>query len=356
MKVIASHNGQKAVERTWERLASGVAAIDAVVDGITLIEDDPDELTVGYGGLPNEDGEVELDAAVMCGTQHRGAGVAGLKHIRHPAQVARLLLEQTGRCLLVGDGAYKFARANGFPHEDLLTEKARQMWLYWKRSRSEYDDWKTPAEGGGPLDLEQWFAKQFYRRRNADGMAELSFGPTGAAKLAGEGGDPLRPVRTDPPSGPKKLGGGTVHVAALDRAGNLACSTSTSGHAFKLAGRVGDSPILGAGLWADSDVGTCGSIGHGEANLENQTSSLVVELMRQGRTIENAGLEAMRRVADHARPDQRDAAGRPNFNLQLFIMAKNGQTAGVAMWGPKQYLVADETGVRYQECVPLHTL
>jgi N4-(beta-N-acetylglucosaminyl)-L-asparaginase len=315
MLAVGSHNGLAAVARTREAMLAGSTPLDAVVAGVTLVEDDPAELTVGYGGLPNEEGIVELDAAVMDGRTGRGGAVAGLRGVRNPAKVARLVMQQTKRVLLVGEGALKFALANGFREEDLLTERAREIWLYWKRTRSSVDDWKAPE---GPLTpVAEWIEKYFY------------------GKLGPEGAD---------------LKGGTVHVAARSDGGDLACCTSTSGHAFKIPGRVGDSPILGAGLYADNAAGTCGSIGHGEANLENLSSFLAVELMRQGRSPVEAGLEVLRRVADRTRDEDRNEQGRPRFNLQLFLIGADGSHAGVAMSGPKPYAVADESGARLEEC------
>ena len=151
---------------------------------------------------------------------------------------------------------------------------------------------------------------------------------------------------------------GTVHVAALDDRGDLACCTSTSGHAFKMPGRVGDSPILGAGLFADNDAGTCGSLGHGEANLLNCSSFAAVELMRgvaggQGRAPEEAGLEILRRIAARTHRDHQDAAGRPRFNLWLYLLAPDGRHAGVTLWGPKEFAIADERGARLEPCAAL---
>jgi N4-(beta-N-acetylglucosaminyl)-L-asparaginase len=316
MKVIASHTGLAAAKRAYERLQAGASPIDACVEGIGLIEDDPEETTVGYGGIPNEDGVVELDAAVMDGKTHRGAGVAALQNVRHPSQVARLLMEQTNRVLLVGEGALKFARANGFAEENLLTEHARKIWLHWKRTRSQIDDWRPPPAEAVDPKVKKWFDVHFR-------------GPAGHGKI------------------------GTVHVSAIDSGGNLACCTSTSGHAFKLPGRVGDSPILGAGLYADNDVGSCGSIGHGEANLENLTSFAALELLRSGQSPMDAGLAMLRRLAAKTRPDQLDAQGRPKFNLWLYILAKDGTHAGVTMHGPKEYALADAKGARLEKCVAL---
>ena len=317
MLVIGSHNALAAVELAYRRLEGGATPLDAVVDAVTMVEDDPEELTVGYGGLPNEDGIVELDAAVMDGRTHRGGAVAGLRNIRHPTQVARLVMERTKRVLLVGEGALQFARANGFAEENLLTDKARKIWLHWKRSKSAWEDWTKPPDAETEPEVLEWFARH-YHGTSAHGKA------------------------------------GTVHIAASDAQGDMACATSTSGHAFKLAGRVGDSPILGAGLYVDNEIGSCGSIGHGEANLENLSSFSAVELMRGGKSPTEAGIEALRRVAAKSHPWQRDEQGEPRFNLWLFILAKEGHFAGVTLRGPKQFAVADRQGARLETCAALY--
>ena len=333
MKVIASHNGLNAAIRAYELLKQGTSSVDACVEGVALVEDDPEEHSVGYGGVPNEDGVVELDAAVMDGRTRRGAGVAGLRSVRYPSQVARLLLRQTGRVLVVGEGALAFARANGFKEENLLSDKARRIWLHWKRTHSDTDDWRPPTQSADP-DVQNWFEKH-YR-------------------------PPYRPQEPSEDRAQKVIDqGGTVHVAALDSAGNLGCVTSTSGHPFKLSGRVGDSPILGAGLYADNSAGTCGSIGHGEANLQNLSSFLTVELMRSasdgGRSLEpeRAGLEVLRRIAASVPQEERDHTGRPRWNVTLFILSPDGQSAGVSLWGPREYAVADDQGARLLKCTSL---
>ncbi len=311
MKSIASHNGTKAARKAFELLTAGTSPLDAVVNGVSLVEDDPDEITVGYGGLPNEDGVVQLDAAVMDGPTHRGGAVAALEGIRHPTQVARLVMQQTTRVMLAGEGAKQFALANGFVEENLLTEKARRMWLYWRRKRSSIDDWHDPPDDESNLDAIKFFEREFYKS------------------------------------------GGTVHCSALDAACQMACATSTSGHAFKLSGRVGDSPILGAGLYVDNDVGSCGSIGHGEANMQHCSSFAVVELMRSGTPPADAGLEILRRINDKTSPAEKDAQGRAKFNLQLYILASDGAHAGVAMWPGKQIAVSDDAGTRLEDCAAL---
>jgi len=312
LKAIASHNGLAAVERAFAALCEGQVPLDAVVDGVTLIEDDPNELTVGYGVLPNEEVMVELDAAVMDGKMHRGGAVAALRDIRHAAQVARLVMLHTRRVMLAGEGARKFAIDHGFPVENLLTERARQMWLRWRRTRDPHHDWLPPQEKDSAETVDDYFAKEFYKK------------------------------------------GGTVHCAAIDGHRDLACATTTSGHAYKLPGRVGDSPILGAGLYVDNDIGSCGSIGHGELNMENCSSFLAVELMRRGMSSVDAGLETLRRIQAKSGLERRDEQGRPKFNLQLFLLNKDGSHAGVAIWGPKQIAVADADGARLEDCVALY--
>jgi len=213
--------------------------------------------------------------------------------------------------MLAGEGARQFAIANGFEPENLLTDKARRMWLHWRQSRDPNDDW-LPPDSSPENDSNEYFAKQFYKK------------------------------------------GGTVHCSAMDANGDLACATTTSGHAYKLAGRVGDSPILGAGLYVDNDLGSCGSIGHGELNMEHLSSFAAIELLRSGTSLVNAGLEILRRIECKCGDARRDEQGRPKFNLQLYLLGKDGQHAGAAIWGPKQYAVCDADGPRLADCVALY--
>jgi N4-(beta-N-acetylglucosaminyl)-L-asparaginase len=247
IKVISSANGLEATRLAYERIVAGADPLDAVIAAVNLVEDDPEDMTVGYGGLPNEDGVVELDAAVMHGPTHRAGAVAALQNIKNPSKVARLVMEQTDHVLLVGAGALQFARAQGFKEENLLTEKARKIWLYWKQNLSNKDDWIAPP----PEDVDPEVLKFFKR-------------PTG-----------------------------TIHCSAVNPAGDISCVTTTSGLAFKMPGRVGDSPIIGAGIYVDNAVGSCGSTGRGEANLANCSSAAAVELMRAGMSPREAGLELL---------------------------------------------------------------
>lgn len=308
VRVIASDNGLEATRRAYDLIQQGADVLDACIAGVNIVEDDPNDMTVGYGGLPNEDGVVELDAAVMHGPTHRAGSVAALQKIKNPSKVAKLVMEQTDHVLLVGEGALKFARAHGFKEEDLLTEKARKIWLYWRQKRDQDDDWIEP-----PDELLDPEVKKYFKR------------PTG-----------------------------TIHCAAIDARGDISCTTTTSGLAFKLAGRVGDSPIVGAGLYVDNAVGSCGSTGRGEANLLNLSSSTAVELMHAGRSPKDAGLEMLRRIAANTVPRLCDKDGRPNYDLTFYLIAKNGDYAAVSLWGPAKFAITDAKGTRHEASVSLY--
>lgn len=308
VRVISSENGLEATRRAYGMIVAGEDPLDAVIAGVNIVEDDPTETSVGYGGLPNEDGVVELDAAVMHGPTHQAGAVAALRSVKNPSKVAKLVMEQTDHVLLVGEGACRFARAMGFKEEELLTELARKIWLYWRQTRSDIDDWIPPPDD--QLDPE---VAKFFKR------------PTG-----------------------------TIHCSALNAKGDISCVTSTSGLAFKLAGRVGDSPIIGAGLYVDNGVGSCGSTGRGEANLQNLSSHAAVELMRGGMPPREAGLEVLKRVADHTVPRLRRPDGKPDFDLKFYLLGKNGDYAGVSMYGPAKFSISDAEGTRHEDCVPLY--
>src|SRR5262245_19033534 len=249
---VSSANGLRAVERAIELVKKGHDPLDAAIEGVAIVEADPKDHSVGLGGLPNEDGVVELDAAVMHGPTHGGGSVASIRNIMHPAAVARVVMQRTRHCLLVGDGALRFARAHGFPEVDLLTDESRQIWLHWKETRDAKDDWLPP-----PNEKVTAYIRELVANRVT----------------------------------------GTIHCSALDTHGDLGCTTTTSGLSWKIPGRVGDSPILGAGLYLDNEVGSAGSTGVGEANLLNLSSYLVVEGMRRGLHPKDAIMETCRRIA-----------------------------------------------------------
>lgn len=310
--LICSWNGLEATARAARLLADGADLLPAIVEGITLVEDDPEEMSVGYGGLPNEDGEVELDAAVMDGPSHRAGAVAGVRRFRHVAALALEVLRRTDHALLVGPGAEKFARALGFPEEDLLTPKARAAWLAWKANLSPRDAWLADQEQ--PSDF-------------------------GRALWAGAVGD-----RHTPPLSPAAIPHttGTIHMSGLDHRGNLAAVTSTSGLSYKIPGRVGDSPIVGAGLYCDNDVGSAGATGRGEAVLQCCGAASVVHFMDAGLTPQEACLKALKKIADRTREKRLlNDLGRPAFNVTLYALRKDGLTGCASMHEGYTHVVFD---------------
>lgn len=298
---VGSGNALAAVQQAVERMAAGDTPVDAAVAGVGLAEADPEEIGVGYGGLPNEEGVVQLDAAVMDGVSMRAGAVAAIERIKHPAQVALAVMRRTTRVLLVGEGALRFARAHGFPEENLLTERARKIWLYWKENAAPDDDWlPLPAEAEDP-DL-QWFITKY-------------------------GTSYFRPQ-------------GTIHVSAVDARGQIGCATTTSGLFFKLPGRVGDSPLVGCGLYCDGEVGSAGATGHGESCIISNGAATVVELMRGGKTPEAACLAALERVVRNTRAAfLKDTDGRPRYNLSLYAVNRQGDAGGASTWSGSRYAV-----------------
>jgi len=259
--IITSHTnetGRKAMEAGWEILKTGGNAVDAVEKAANVIEVDPEDTSVGYGGLPNERGVVQLDASFMDGKTYSAGAVACLENIKTPASVAKLVMQRTDHVLLVGAGALEFARAWGFREENLLTEKARKIWLRWKEELSPADDW------GAPEHLQNIIKKESYWKDFPD--IEHHYG--------------------------------TTNVLAIDSNGDIAGCTTTSGLAFKLNGRIGDSPIIGAGLYVDNEVGAAGATGRGEDVIKSCASYYMVLKMKEGKTPQQACEEALHMIAD----------------------------------------------------------
>jgi N4-(beta-N-acetylglucosaminyl)-L-asparaginase len=305
-----------------ELINTGSDALDAVIAGVNLVEDDPADHSVGYGGLPNEDGVVELDAAVMHGPTHRGGAVAALRNIKNPSKVAKLVLERTDHVLIVGEGALRFARAHGFKEEDLLTEEAREIWLRWKENMSTKDDRLPPHTPDTP---EKEIGEARFPRPDIPGVDPATMRAYDAFfRLTG-----------------------TIHCSAIDRKGSLSCVTTTSGLSFKIPGRVGDSPILGAGLYVDNAVGAAGSTGRGESNLVNCSSVMIVEWMRAGKSPEEACLEACRRIVSHNMMRRlRFEDGRPNFDVKFYALNVKGEFGGAGIYNGGSMAVHDGTAAR----------
>jgi N4-(beta-N-acetylglucosaminyl)-L-asparaginase len=311
--MIASANGVKALETGMAILRKGgaTARLDAVVETVAIVEADPADDSVGYGGLPNADGEVELDCSIMDGPSYGAGAVAALKHIKHPSRVARLVMERTGRVLIVGEGALRFALAHGFKQEDLLTEDSRKAWLRWREQMSDIDDWGPPRRGVVPA-------------YEAPRSPEARLDPD-----------------LDPRTWPEKRWG-TINCLALDAAGDLSGITTTSGLAFKIPGRVGDSPLVGCGLYVDNAVGAAGSTGVGEECIKIVGAHTVVEYMRQGMHPRDAAAAAVKRVLSKHPPDI-------TWNLNFYAMNKAGQHGGAAIQQGSRYAVCDAGGARLVE-------
>lgn len=320
------------VERAVMKMREGLSPVDAAVLGVNIVEDDPRDHSVGYGGLPNEDGVVELDASVMDGPSGKCGSVASIQRIKNPSSVALLVMRRTDHVLLVGDGARRFARAHGFEEIELLTDDARRIWLKWKESHSTGDKWLSDEEQrGGPTSAPA--------SRGAIAV------PTRGARHALAAADGH--VLPDLPFPPGETPFGTINCLAMDEKGDLGGVTTTSGLAFKLPGRVGDSPIIGAGLYVDNAVGAAGSTGRGEANLQNCSSFLIVEFMRAGQSPEQACLNALRRIAEKCEPRLRDARGEPNFGLTFYAISKDGRVGGANMRGEAKMAFHDGSSARH---------
>jgi N4-(beta-N-acetylglucosaminyl)-L-asparaginase len=306
--------------------------LDAVIAGVNIPELDPTEDSVGYGGLPNADGVVQLDSCCMHGPKRRAGGVAALEGVRTPSKVAQAVMDHTDHHLLVGAGAQAFARAFGFKIEDdLNTERSRKAWLEWKR-RTDPRHYLDPE-----------------RRAEADRRVIESLQRDGLLT--------------------SRVVHGTINCNGINAKGEICGVTTTSGLAWKIPGRVGDSPILGAGLYLDGAVGAAGSTGRGEANLYNLSSFLIVENLRRGMHPKDAGLDALRRVRSNTVERRlRRANGDPNFSLTFYILNARGEHAGVSMyaedddyrgWGENtdrgfmKYAVCDRNGPRTAQCEAL---
>ncbi len=305
---VASSNGLESVATAVGVVEGGGDTLDAVVQGVNPVEMDPNDTSVGYGGLPNADGTVQLDSSVMHGPSRGAGAVAALEGVKMPSRVAVDVMRHTDHVLLVGKGAQRFAISMGHPIEELLTERARRRWIEWRARMSDRDDYLTAEESGYPPPPPP----------PEDEGDEVDLF---------DSHDGVRPH-------------GTINCNVVNREGDLSGVTTTSGLAWKIPGRVGDSPIVGAGLYVDNDVGACGSTGRGEAVIKTCGSHSVVELMRAGMAPQDACLEALRRVVRFCvAPRLQDEQGRPNFNVNYYAVNKNGEYGGAAIWSGAGFAV-----------------
>ena len=328
---------QSSVERAFEGITRGEDVLDALIAGVNIPELDPEESGIGYGGLPNADGVVQLDSCCMHGPKKWAGGVASIEGVRTPSLVAKAVMELTDHHLLAGHGAQQFARQLGMTVEDdLNTEKSRSLWLNWKRridpSHFLDPDQRRPrggGAGGGSGAAERARSRAFYDA----GLQMVREGLISADSFWG-----------------------TTNSNGISPQGEICGVTTTSGLSWKIPGRVGDSPILGAGLYVDGDVGAAGSTGRGEANLFNLASFLIVESMRNGLSPKDAGMVALRRIQENTVEERLlNSRGLPAFDVRFFVLNKKGEYAGVAMYGDREsnYAICTENGA---EDVPLEGL
>ena len=324
--VIASDNGIRGVKKAYDMIVSGADTIDAIMAGVNITELDPEDMSVGLGGLPNEEGVVQLDASCMHGPSKRAGAVGCLEGIATPSLVAKAVMDYTDHIMLVGADAKRFALKMGFKEQDLLTEKSRAEWIKWKTRASASDGW---LESQAPPRTGQAGA-QPPARRTPDGVKELEYDADGVAHTWG-----------------------TINMNAVDANGDLSSVTTTSGIAWKIPGRVGDSPIIGAGQYCDNTVGAAGSTGRGESNIKVCGAFLTVEFMRQGMSPEQAIMKVMERVLALTEKRLLDGRGRPYFDLQFYALAKDGRFAAATAYEGSQFAVCDTQGPRHVECAYL---
>ncbi len=298
---ISSANGLRGVKRAQKMISQGADPLDGAIAGVNIQELDPEDHSVGLGGLPNADGVVQLDASCMHGPTRRAGAVGAIESIATPSLVAKAVMDYTDHVMLVGEGATRFALDMGFEKQELLTPASRQKWLRWKALLNPNDNW---------LDH--------------DDDVKIAFTH------------------------------GTINICARDASGDLGSVTTTSGLSWKIPGRVGDSPILGAGQYCDNDVGAAGSTGRGEANMKVCGAFLVVEMMRRGAEPQEACLEALKRVAGMTESRLLTSDGRPRFDIEFYALAKDGRYGGATLyrsddqdepWG-RFFAVADDQGPR----------
>jgi N4-(beta-N-acetylglucosaminyl)-L-asparaginase len=341
--IISAANGYPYIDRGYKVLADGGDTLDAVMAVITGPEDDPNDDSVGLGGLPNEDCVVELDACCMHGPTRMAGSVAGVHDIKNVSLLAKTVMEHTGHVMLVGEGASHFGNLMGFPKENLLTERSRKTWQLWRETMSTDDWWgpglaspnyKFPDTGGDTTELQPMLEK----------MEKM------AAKIGIEPEFRMAAIQhvLKPPTG-------TINCSSVNTKGEMSGATTTSGLAWKIPGRAGDSPIIGAGCYCDQDVGSAGATGNGEENIKVCGGHTIVENMRHGMTPEEAGMDALKRIVRNYNGDMHKLA---YMDMTYYILRNDGTYACVSLWeGPpdhkRRFAVCDAKGKRYEYAKPM---
>ena len=339
--IVSANNGLNYLDDAFAFLKAGGDTLDAALRVVKGPEDDPNDDTVGLGGIPNEEGVVELDACCMHGPTRRAGSVGGVRNIKNVSLVSKAVMEHTGHVMLVGEGAERFAVSVGFPRENLLTDRSRKIWLLWKEYHSTDDwwgpgmsdpNWKPPSTSTTAPQAELWKERI---QRLVEHAAQLGIEPD--FRMAA-----VRRVLIPPM--------GTIHCSALNDKGEISGCTTTSGLAFKLPGRLGDSPIIGAGCYTDQDAGSAGATGSGEENIKVAGAHTIVENMRRGMSPQEAGLDALKRIA---RNYNNDMSKLKFADMTYYILRKDGAYAGVSLWegsSPnKKHQIAVHDGTRRSE-------
>lgn len=314
--IVSAFNGFDYLDEGFALLKSGGDTLDAALKVVKGPEDDPNEDSVGLGGLPNEEGVVELDSCCMHGPTRRAGSVGGVRNIKNVSLVAKAVMERTGHVMLVGEGAERFAVAQGFPRENLLTEHSRKIWLLWKETHS---DWWGPG-----LASPDWHKRLAASAHADEFQLRIERMKQVASDIGIEPEQRMIAIRKVlfPPTG-------TIHCSALNEKGEISGTTTTSGLAWKLPGRCGDSPIIGAGCYTDQDVGSAGATGSGEENIKVAGAHTIVENMRHGMSPLDAGTDALKRIVRNYNGDM----NRLRFvDMTYYILRKDGAYAGVSLW------------------------
>jgi N4-(beta-N-acetylglucosaminyl)-L-asparaginase len=318
--IICANNGFNYLDDAFVFLKGGGDTLDAALRVVKGPEDDPNDTSVGLGGIPNEEGVVELDACCMHGPTRRAGSVGGVRNIKNVSLVSKAVMNHTGHVMLVGEGAERFAVAVGFPRENLLTDHSRKVWLLWKEFHSSDDwwgpgladpHWQAPDAKPSKPQAEVWKQQIENLQARAD---ELGIEPERRWEAVHK--------VLFPPTG-------TIHCSALNEKGEISGCTTTSGLAFKLPGRCGDSPIIGAGCYTDQDVGSAGATGSGEENIKVAGAHTIVENMRHGMSPQEAGMDALKRIVRNYNGDM----NKLRFvDMTYYILRKDGAYAGVSLW------------------------
>ena len=345
--LISKVTGKRSLDEAYEMLLRGEDTLDACLHVNKAQEDDANDDTVGLGGLPNEEGVVELDSCCMHGPTRRAGSVGAVREIKNVCLLAKAVMQHTGHVMLVGEGAQRFALKMGFPRENLLTERSRKIWLLWKEIHSNEDwwgpglaapDWKPPVPVPPPPKTSEEWRQRF--RKLEQMAAGLGIPPADRRHAIDR--------VLHPPTG-------TIHTSAVNTKGEMSGSTTTSGLAWKLPGRCGDSPIIGAGCFTDQDIGSAGATGSGEENIEVAGAHTIVENMRKGMSPVEAGLDACHRLVNLYHGDMNKVRF---IDMVYYILRRDGAYAGVSLWSgsaehPRRFAVCDGKGSRVEKTVAL---